>query len=305
MKTVIYTSKHLRALFFGRQNCDFDWLNNGVSGPRISLTNSNGEPKVLSAEEIIIYDILLSYMTNNDSRDGNYTLMFRDINRIRGLKYFNASNSISSELAYVRALKSLTDTRIHYQENMFDLKQSFNLLYTGFIYTDTKIIGVIFKFEKRALDFINLKQKTTTKYNLFKFNFKEIISYQIIRYLILIIFLSSRDDSKIINVKTIMKQIVYFNRDGSSQKNNYYESITSNNKRTQLLTRFNKKLLAVLKVLKESNSIKDYKVNLGKKIDLLVDDDYSIKIEFIEKKLIHKEKKQKFIVKSSGRNIYK
>ena len=44
---------------------------------------------------------------------------------------------------------------------------------------------------------------------------------------------------------------------------------------------------------------------IGKKIDLLVDDDYSIKIEFIEKKLIHKEKKQKFIVKSSRRNTYK
>ena len=262
-KSVIYTSNILNTIYT-LNNSDIkeiepsiryvgkDVTNNG-STIEIGLIDKTGIYHFLSVEEIYMYDILLSWdtLTNTDEETSIF-ITFKDIDWIKNRQRRNKDYVKENHKLYADVLKSLEKVLFKYGmkvSSLLDIKYIDEKDYEkGFVYN----LGHLKTLLKQQNQLVELNL------NVFKYSSKEFMKYSIMRYMISSIYMNQvkrRTFSR--THKSILSSITYI-EDGNVYK--YYDWLIKNKNFTTYIKRYYKRLEEVMKLLKESGFIKDYKI---------------------------------------------
>ena len=256
------------------------------------------ESILFSRQGFLLYTILFDYYAVNQEKldnDGYLTIKFREIHGDYRNKSYNRFGQIEEETlnSYIDGLEDLhKDININlkgvkeYEKREFPRIIQQNLIEYELI-KNKKGVGVAVRYKLGDFGCFLMKSKRMSDklpIELIQVSYKEIENFFIGMYLVRIIFVDENKkrkkdrkakniEPKSISIKSILTNVMCFNRDGSKKGINKFQEIGQASQKTRLLQNFERHLKYVLDLLKDNEVIKDYDFT----VDRLTAKNYSLK----------------------------
>lgn len=240
---------------------------------------------LFSRQDFLLYTILFDYYVRNQDNlcDDKLEISFRKIHVDYRNKKIGRYGEINKEIlnSYIDGLEDLHKKKIKMVEK--NRKISAENCYIDQNLIEYEIVKnknnfpIAIRYSLGKLGKLILQSKRFSKklpVELIQISYKEMSIFFIGVYLARIIYIdkyakmrkkkSKKEMQKAINVKTIMKNIMSFNTDGSKKGLNKYQEIEKAKQKTRLLNNFDKYLRIVLNSFKDKGIIEDYKITVKK-----------------------------------------
>ena len=257
------------------------------------------ESILFSRQGFLLYTILFDYYAVNQEKldnDGYLTIKFREIHGDYRNKSYNRFGQIEEETlnSYMEGLEDLHQKEINidlkgvkeYQRDEISKSIHQNLIEYELI-KNKKGVGVAVRYKLGDFGCFLMKSKRMSDklpIELIQVSYKEIENFFIGMYLVRIIFVDENKkrkkdrkakniEPKSISIKSILTNVMCFNRDGSKKGINKFQEIGQASQKTRLLQNFERHLKYVLDLLKDNEVIKDYDFT----VDRLTAKNYSLK----------------------------
>ena len=268
-KSLIFTSNILSAIYslktsneksFNDGNCDMPVIVNATKS-FVGICDENMCMHILSDEEMLIMEILLSWSTLVEQNENYTEILFVDIDCIRNK---NKDNRVRINVQHQKYLKIFeTFNKLYFvytgkpnEINSDEIKHK--LFYYEVISKKDKPIGIKYNFGRLEYLLKASKQIAIVETNLFDVRMSEMMNYKIMRYLVSSIFMNRIKGTNFSRThKSILNSMTY---NDNGEVTSYYESYSKSHYISKYLSRYLERLFKVLELLKQCNYILDYSV---------------------------------------------
>lgn len=273
-RNIIYTNRILNTLY-NLKTQNIKQLANGESYVSsklaesefdIGLCNNKNHAHILSSNEILIMDILLSWQHLVDET-GNTTISFTDIDWMRNRHKKNKDHIQNAHKLYLEVIQSLgslfficTSETIN---TVGGIRNKYKLLNYELKYSGSKVIGLAYNFGRLEVILKEERMVTTFNANIFRFRLNEDMKYKLLRYMTTATYMNQVKKKSFCRThKSILKGITCAveakDDDSSIRYISCYDDIAEKNYIHKYLSRYINRLDEVLSLMKSSRYIKDY-----------------------------------------------
>lgn len=270
-RNIIYTSNILDRLY-NLKTHNIIHLDNGYSYAgteavvdgvpfMVGLCTHNYQYHILTPNEIILMEILLSWdaLTNENEQEYTY-ISFKDIDWMRNRQKRNKSYVQSNHALYLATVKSLEKIYLIYgnEDNLVNgqgLSDS-PLMNIEYLYEQNEIVGLKYNFGDLGIALKELKQMVSLDMNIFRYSSTEFMKYQILRYMVISIYMNRTKKYEFSRTnKSILKAIT-----APGATADYYDYIIDKKYLYKYLERYHSRLNEVMESLKQTRFIRDYSI---------------------------------------------